>query len=206
MKKEQTETKKGNTLLTTKNMVQIAMLAALATILMLFQMPLPFAPSFYKLDLSEVPILFGTFAMGPVAGVLIELIKILINFLIDGTATAGIGELANFLMGCALCVPAGIIYRRGKNKKSAVIGLGVGTVSLTVVGCLLNAFVLLPVYATAFYMPIDALVEMGTALNPSITSLTSFVLFAVAPFNLIKGMLVSVIVMFTYKKLRGVVI
>lgn len=199
------ETKTGKKKLGTKEMVQIAMLAAIATILMLFQMPLPFAPTFYKLDLSEVPILFGTFAMGPLAGVLIELIKILVNFLIDGTSTAGIGELANFLMGCSMCIPAGIIYQRGKNKKSAMIGLGVGTITLTVVGCLLNAFVLLPVYATAFYMPIDGLVEMGTALNPNITGLTSFVLFAVAPFNLIKGVLVSVIVMITYKKLRGVI-
>lgn len=203
---KQNETKNMKKKLGTKEMVQIAMLAALATILMLFQMPLPFAPSFYKIDLSEVPILFGTFAMGPLAGVLIELIKILINFLIDGTATAGIGELANFLMGCAMCIPAGIIYKRGKNKKSAILGLIAGTITLTVVGCLLNAYVLLPVYATAFYMPIDGLVEMGTALNPSITGLSSFILFAVAPFNLLKGVLVSVIVMLTYKKVRGVVI
>lgn len=204
MKKAETKTMKKR--LGTKEMVQIAMLAALATILMLFQMPLPFAPSFYKLDLSEVPILFGTFAMGPMAGVLIELIKILINFLIDGTATAGIGELANFLMGCALCVPAGIIYRRGNSKKSAFIGLTVGTITLTIVGCVLNAFVLLPAYATAFHMPIDTLVEMGSVINPGITGLTSFVLFAVAPFNLLKGIVVSLIVMLTYKKLRAVIL
>ena len=95
--------------------VQIGMLAAVAVILMLFEIPLPFAPSFYKIDFSEVPVLVGCFAMGPVAGALIELVKILLNFVLTGTSTAGVGEIANFVIGCALCVPAGIIYRRNRN-------------------------------------------------------------------------------------------
>ena len=107
-----------------RTMVQIAMLSAVATVLMLVEFPLPFiAPSFYELDFSEVPVLIGAFAMGPLAGAIIELIKILLNFVLNGTMTAGVGELANFLMGCAFVVPAGIIYkkskcRRGKNKET----------------------------------------------------------------------------------------
>ena len=106
-----------------KMLVQIAMLSAVAAVLMLVEFPLPFlAPSFYQLDFSEVPVLIGAFAMGPLAGAAIELVKILMNFVLNGTVTAGIGELANFLMGCALVVPAGMIYRRVKNKKYAMIG------------------------------------------------------------------------------------
>lgn len=181
---------------------QIGMLAAIAVILMLFQIPLPFAPAFYQIDLSEVPVLIGSFAMGPIAGMMIELVKILLNLLINGTKTAGVGEVANFLIGCALCMPAGIIYRMNKTKKNAVIGLVVGTIFMTVVGSLLNAYVLLPAYALAFQMPIDGLVAMGSAINGNITDLMTFVLYAVAPFNLLKGVVVSVIVLVSYKKIR----
>ena len=187
-----------------KAIVKIGMLAAIAVVLMLFEIPLPFAPSFYEIDFSEVPVLVGTFAMGPFAGALIELIKILLNFVITGTSTAGVGELANFIIGCSLCVPAGLIYRMHRTRNNALIGMAVGTVCMTAIGCIVNAFVLLPTYATAFGMPIDALVEMGTAVNPNITSLTTFVMFAVAPFNLLKGVLVSLIVFLIYKKISPI--
>lgn len=187
-----------------KTMAQIGMLSAIAVVLMLFEIPLPFAPSFYEIDFSEVPVLVGAFVMGPVAGAVIELVKILLNFIINGTQTAGVGEIANFLIGCSLCVPAGMIYRRNRTRKGAFLGMAVGTVLMTVIGCALNAFVLLPTYAAAFGMPIDSLVEMGTALNPNITSLSSLVIFAVAPFNLLKGVLVSLIVFLIYKKISPI--
>ena len=165
-------------------LVNVGMLSAVAIILMLFEIPLPFAPSFYEIDFSEVPVMVGCFAMGPFAGALIEFVKILLNFVFTGTNTAGVGELANFVVGCSLCVPAGLIYRRKRTRTTALIGMAVGTVVMTVIGCLFNAYVLLPTYATAFGMPIDALIEMGTAVNPNITNLTTFVLFAVAHFIL----------------------
>ena len=185
-------------------MAKVGMLSAIAVILMLFEIPLPFAPAFYEIDFSEVPVLVGCFAMGPVAGVLIELIKIIMNFIINGTITAGVGEVANFLIGCALVVPAGIIYKKHRSRKSAIIGMVTGTLFMTIVGCFLNAFILLPAYAKAFQMPIEALVEMGTAVNGSINSLLTFVMFAVAPFNLLKGVLVSLIVLLIYKKISPV--
>lgn len=187
-----------------RTIVQAGMLGAIAVVLMLFEIPLPFAPSFYEIDFSEVPVMIGTFAIGPVAGAAIELVKILLNFIINGTTTAGVGEVANFLIGCALVVPAGIIYRRKRTRTGAIIGMATGTVFMTLIGCLLNAYVLLPVYATAFQMPIDALVAMGTAVNGSIDSLFTFVAFAVAPFNLLKGVLVSLIVFLIYKKISPV--
>ena len=103
--------------LKTREITTIGMLGAIATVLMLFEIPLPFAPSFYEIDFSEVPVLVGCFAMGPIAGVLIELVKIVLNFVINGTVTAGVGEVANFIIGISFCVPAGLIYRHKKSKK-----------------------------------------------------------------------------------------
>lgn len=190
--------------LTTKMITQIGMLGAIATVLMLFEIPLPFAPSFYEIDFSEVPVLIGCFSMGPLAGALIELVKIVLNFVINGTATAGVGEIANYIIGCALCVPAGLIYKRNKTKKGALLGLSVGTVFMTILGCFVNAYILLPTYAAAFKMPIDGLIQMGTAVNANINSLFTFVMFAVAPFNLLKGVLDSIIVMAVYKKISPI--
>jgi len=190
--------------LNTKMIAQIGMLGAIAVVLMLFEIPLPFAPSFYEIDFSEVPVLIGCFSMGPMAGVLIELIKIILNLCINGSVTAGVGELANFVIGCALVLPAAFIYKRKKTKKGAVIGLVTGTLFMTISGCFINAYVMLPTYAKAFGMPIEALVEMGSAVNASITDLFTFVMFAVVPFNLLKGVLVSIIVLLIYKKISPI--
>lgn len=190
--------------MTTKMITQIGMLGAIATVLMLFEIPLPFAPSFYEIDFSEVPVLIGCFSMGPLAGALIELVKIILNFVINGTMTAGVGEVANFIIGCSLCVPAGIIYKKNKTKKGAVLGLLVGTMFMTTLGCFVNAYILLPTYAAAFQIPIEGLIEMGTAVNGNIHSLFTFVMFAVVPFNLLKGVLDSVIVMAVYKKISPI--
>ena len=187
-----------------RTMVQVGMLSAIATVLRLFEIPLPFAPSFYEIDFSEVPVLIGCFTMGPLAGAAIEMVKILLNFLINGTVTAGVGEIANFLIGCALCVPAGLLYKKQKTRKGALIGMAVGTGMMVIVGCVINAYVLLPVYAKAFQMPLDALIGMGTAVNPNITGLSTFVIFAVAPFNLLKGVLVSLIELAIYKKISPI--
>ena len=181
-------------------LAQIAMLSAVAAVLMLVEVPLPFlAPTFYQLDLSELPVLIGAFALGPLAGMMIEMVKILLNFVLNGTLTAGVGELANFLIGCALVVPAGYIYKRGKTKKSALIGMSVGTICMALAGGILNGFLLLPAYGKAFGMPGDAFVEMGSAIFPVIDDLLTFCLFSVVPFNMVKGILVSVITMFLYK-------
>ena len=187
-----------------RGVVQIGMLSAIAIILMQFEVPLPFAPPFYKIDFSEIPVLIGCFVMGPLAGAIVELIKVILNVVISGTTTGGVGDIANFLIGCAMCVPAGMIYKKYHTRKSALAGMAVGTVFMTVIGCILNAYVLLPVYAKAFEMPIAALFAMGPAVNHSITSLSTFVIFAVAPFNLLKGVLVSFIVFLIYKKISPI--
>ena len=132
----------------TRTIAQVAMLGAVAGVLMNLEFPIPFlAPSFYQLDFSEVPVMVGTFAMGPVAGILIELVKILVHLVTKGTMTAGVGDVANFLFGCAYVVPAGLIYRfhHKKSRAHAVAGMAVGTVLTAILACFINAFVLLPV-------------------------------------------------------------
>ena len=188
----------------TKTLAKIGVLSAVATVAMLLEFPLPFAPSFYELDFSEVPVLIGAFALGPVAGVFIELIKILLNFVLNGTVTAGVGEIGNLLIGCSLIVPAAIIYRRNKSFKSAIIGLIVGIVSLAIVGALLNYYLLLPVYSTAFGAPLQAFVDMGNALNKYIVDVKTLVLYAVVPFNLVKGIIVSVLTILIYKRISPI--
>jgi riboflavin transporter FmnP len=183
----------------TRTMVQIAMLSAVAAVLMLWDFPLPIAPSFYKLDFSEVPVLIGSFAMGPLAGAGIELIKILINLVVNGTDTMFVGELANLLIGCALVVPAGLIYRKHKTRRHAIFGMLTGIVCMTVVGAAVNAFMLLPAYGAAFGMNVSAFVGMGQAIIPAVDSLFKFCLLIVAPFNLLKGVVVSVITLLLYK-------
>lgn len=201
---EKAEKKKtGNTerILTTRKLTMIGMFSAIAAILMIFEFPLPFAPAFYKLDFSEIPVLITAFAFGPVAGVMVEFCKIVLNLFMDSTTTAFVGELANFMVGCSFILPASIIYLHKKNRKSAIIGCVVGTLCLVVFGTSFNAIYLVPKFAELYGMPLEAIVGMGTAINPAITDLTTLVLFAVAPLNILKGVSVSVVTMLVYKKL-----
>jgi len=179
----------------------IGMFGAIAAVLMFIEVPLPLiAPPFYKMDLSEVPVLIGTFAMGPVAGILIELIKILLHLLIKGTSTAGVGELGNFIVGLALVLPAGLIYRVRKTRKTAIIGMITGTLVMVLAGSLINAFVLLPMYAAAFG-GMEAIIAAGTAVHSGVSSVFGFVALCVAPFNLIKGIITSILTMLLYKRI-----
>lgn len=191
----------------TRTITQVAMLGAVAGVLMNFEFPIPFlAPPFYQLDFSEIPVLVGSFAMGPLAGVLIELVKVLIHLVTKGTTTAFVGDIANFLLGCSFAVPAGLIYRYHyvKSRKHAVVGMAVGTVITTILACIVNAFVLLPAYGKAFGMPVEAFIEMGGAVHGSVNSLLSFVAIIIVPFNLFKYTVISIIVFLIYKRIRVV--
>ena len=192
-----------------RNMVLIAMLGAIAFILMFLEIPLPFiAPAFYEMDFSEVPVLIGAFAMGPGAGVAIEFLKILLHILIRGTSTAYVGELANFLVGCALVVPAGLLYRRGKTRGRALAGMVLGTVLMVAAGSLVNAYVLLPWYANHFFAGaggMEGILAVGAQVHAGAGTLMGFVLLCVAPFNLVKGIAVSAVTMVLYKRVSVVI-
>lgn len=191
----------------TRTITQIAMLGAVAGVLMNLEFPLPFlAPSFYQLDFSEIPVLLASFAMGPLAGVLTELVKILVHLVTKGTMTAGVGDVANFIFGCTFVVPAGLIYRyhNVKSRKHAVVGMAVGTILTSLVACFINAFVLLPAYGKAFGMPVEAFIEMGTAVHSAVHNLFGFAALIIIPFNLFKYTLTSIIVFLIYKRIRVV--
>ena len=190
---------------TTRATTMIGMFSAIAFILFLVEFPLPFAPAFYQVDFSELPVLIGTFAFGPVAGVMIEFCKILIKLLIKGTGTAFVGELANFAVGCALLLPASLIYERKKCKKNAILGLAVGSVTMTLFAVFFNAVYLLPTFSVMYGWPMDTIIGMGTAINPAITGMTGFVFLAVAPLNIVKSVVVSALTMLVYKPLSVVI-
>ena len=184
-----------------RTLTKIAVLSAVAFVLMYFDFPLPFMPSFYKLDFSETAVMAGGFAMGPGAACAIEGLKILLKILFKGTDTAYVGELANFLIGCAYVLPASFLYRKKKTKQQALIGLVAGTLCMTAVGVIINYAVLLPAYSFFYQLPMDVLIGMGTALIPAITDKLTFVLLATTPFNIIKGILVSVLTVLLYKRI-----
>ena len=192
-------------LFTTKNMALMAIFSAIAAVLMILEFPIGIAPDFYKLDLSEIPILIGSFIMGPVAGVIMEVVKILLKLLMKPSSTAYVGELANFFVGCCLVVPASIIYKRKKTLKGALIGLGVGILSMSIVGTLSNYFIMIPFYSKFFKMPLDAIISMGTKINGFIKDKFTFVAICVLPFNLVKGVVVSAVTLLVYKRVSGII-
>lgn len=182
--------------------VIMAMLSAIAVILMYFDFPIPFiAPGFYKIDFSEIPVLIGSFMLGPCAGVIIEAVKVILHFCMKGTTTAFVGDFANFILGCMYVVPAAIIYHTKKTRKMAMISLIAGGVILVIAGMLLNAWYLLPKYSELYGIPLDVLIAMGTKVNASITDVFSFVALAVAPFNIIKALIDGIVTVILYKYL-----
>lgn len=187
--------------LNTKMIAKIAILGAISVIVMLFEVALPFFPPFYKLGLDEVVVMIGGFSLGWIPAIIIEALKIVLNLLLNGTMTGGIGELANFIMGCAFVVPAAVIYQRDKSMKHALIGMLIGIISLIIIGGLVNYYIVLPIYAGVLGYPIDTIIEMGTKLNANITDLKGFVFLMTTPFNLIKGIITSLIVFISYKKI-----
>lgn len=189
----------------TKYITICGMLGALAMILHLFDFPVVFlAPGFYKLDFSEIPVMIGAFYLGPVGGVIIEVVKILLKLVVKGTSTAFVGDLANFVVGCAFVIPASIIYHLKKAKKTALLGLITGTIVMTAFGSLFNALYLIPAFSKLYGIPLEAIVGMGSAINPSITNVSTLVLMAVVPLNLLKGVLISFPTMVLYKRISKV--
>ena len=191
----------------TRKIAMIGMFSAVAMLLHLFDFALPFAPSFYKLDFSELPILVGTFAFGPAAGVMMEFIKILLKLFIKGTSTAFVGDLANFVIGCSFILPASVIYAFRKNKKNAIIACITGTLVMTIFGTAFNAVYLLPAFSKLYGLPLENLLAMGTAVNPLAQegNIVSFVAACVAPLNLIKGTSVSIVTLLIYKPLSPII-
>ncbi|MBR5136761.1 MAG: ECF transporter S component [Clostridia bacterium] len=184
-----------------RKIAYIGVLSALAAVAMVIKFPVPWAPAFYKMEFSEVICLIGGFILGAPAAIAIEFVKIMVNFLLDGTTTAGIGEISNFLMGCSFVVPATIIFRRKRTIQSAIAGVAIGTGSLIFVSCVLNYFLLIPTYAKVFGIPMSVIIGMGSAIFSSVDGLLSFVLTCVLTFNFSKGVISAILGVLLFKYL-----
>ena len=179
----------------------IGICAAIATVLHILDFPLLFiAPEFYKLDFSELPVLLSGFYLGPSAAVACEGVKILLKLLFKGTSTAFVGDFANFFVGCCFVLPATVWYHLHKSKYSAVLGLTLGTLVMTVLGTAFNAVYLLPKFSQLFGMEMGEIIGLGALVNPRVKSVATFVIICVAPLNLLKGTVVSILTMLLYKR------
>lgn len=182
--------------LSVQYMTRIAILGALASILFMIEIPII---AFYKLDLSTLPALLGAFSMGPLAGIAILAIKDIFGLLHSGTMY--VGELADFIMGIAYILPAVLIYRCHKSRKNALIGMVVGTAAMIVVAVLVNWLIMIPFYMTAFGMPMESIIGMAKATLPFVDTELELLLFVTAPFNLLKGVVLSAVTYLIYKPL-----
>lgn len=179
----------------------IGICSAIAAVLHIFDFSLLFiAPEFYKLDFSELPVLLCGFYLGPSAAVACEGLKIILKLLLKGTSTAFVGDFANFFVGCCFVLPATIWYHAHKNKYGAVLGLTLGTLVMTILGTAFNAVYLLPKFSQLFGMEMEAIIGAGAAINGNVKNVATFVVFCVAPLNLIKGSVVSFLTLLLYKR------
>ena len=175
----------------------IGLFAAISTVLMFFEMPIPFLPPFLKLDISGAPIYIMAFLCGPAPAVYVTLIKDLVHVL--STTTGGVGELADFLMLASFSIIAGNTYRWKHNRQGVAIGLLLGSAVSILVACLTNYFMLIPFYSKI--MPIEAIIEACNAVNPAIDSILGYIYFGVVPFNIIKCAVLSFLTLLLYKRL-----
>ena len=177
-----------------------AVLSAIAFVLAFFEFPVPLSPSFARMDLSDLPALIGAFAYGPAAGILIELVKNALQLFTS--STGGIGELANFIMGSSFVAVAGLIYKFHKTKETAIIACLIASVVMGIIAAIVNYFILLPVFEA--FMPLDQLIASFGEFIPFIKTKLDVVLFNAFPFNLLKGIGISIVTMLLYKRLTPI--
>jgi len=186
-------------------LVKISLLSAIGFILTLpmFRWSLPIFPGFLSMDFSDMPALIGAVVLGPIPAVWIMAIKNIMDVVLTGSSSAGIGPLANFIVGTAYVFPLGFVYHRmNRSNKALVAGAAVGTATATVIASLLNLTILIPAYAFVLDIPIDVIVGMGNAINPAITNVLTLVIFSIVPFNIFKFGLVSIAGVIFYKAFK----
>ena len=174
---------------------------ALSAVLMMISFNVPLMPSFIKMDFSELPALIAAFAMGPLSGAMACLVKNLINVMFS--TTGGVGEFSNFILGCAFVIPAGLIYKRNKSKRSALIGSLIGAVFMAVFSVFSNYFIVYPVYS--MFMPIEAIIGMYHEIYPGINNLLQALIIFNMPFTFIKGLCSIIITFAIYKHISPII-
>lgn len=204
MKREHVENTQDSAIRTTsfnvRYMAVTAMLSAVAFVLQFFEFWIPFTPSFLKMDFSDLPALIGTFAFGPVCGILVSLIKNLLHLTV--TTTGGVGELANFLLAVCFVLPAGLIYKKMRSRKGALIGSLTGAVIMALASVVINYFIVYPFYTV--FMPMEQIIEMYQLIIPSIDSLLKALLIINMPFTFIKALFSVIVTFVIYKHISPV--
>lgn len=187
--------------LTTKNLTMIAMFSAISAVLMVFEIQLPFSPSFVKFDFSDLPVMLGGFLIGPFAGGIIVFMKILLHFLLNGTTSFFVGDLSNLLLTLSFVLPASFIYQQKKTKKTAIQGLLVSIICTSLLAIIFNLFLIFPLYLKVLNLKMVDLINMIHVVNPLVKDVFTMIIFSLLPFNLFKYTIVSMITMLSYKKL-----
>lgn len=196
-----TNKKTTKTKIRVREMTFIALMGALSAVVMLFRFPLPFLPPFMSFDFTAIVEIIGGFMFGPVAAFLIIVLKILLQLVMQGSGSVGTGELQNLILSCAYVLPAILIYNSKKTKKRGIIGMAVGTVTVSIAAILSNIYLIIPFYAKLFGMTMEDIIAMCTAVNPAVTDTFSMVLLGILPFNIIKYGVCSILTFFVYKHL-----
>lgn len=184
-------------------LIKISLLSVMAFLLMYIELPIPIFPDFLKIDISDLPALLGAFALGPIAGVVIELFKNILHGML-ATKTAFVGEVANFLVGSCLVLVSGYIYKARKSKGGAIAGLLIGVICMSIFAGILNYFVVLPLYEKVLGFPVATVIEMGSKINHNIVDLNSFIIWSIIPFNLLKGIILSAMTLALYKSVSPI--
>ena len=177
------------------NLTRCGLLSAMAVILFYIEIPVV---AFYKLDLSTLPAILAGFAMGPLQGIAVIIVKNLVHML--GTSTACVGEFADILMSCAFVIPASLYYRRHKNRKSALVAMLIGSAAMVVVSVLVNYFILIPAYQVLMNLPLEVIIGMGQKVFGFIDTTVELVLAITAPFNVLKAAVLSIVTYLLYKR------
>ena len=188
----------------TRNLVAVGILGAIGAVLMILNFNIPtIMPAFIKLDFSELPAIIATFAYGPIGGIMVCLVKNLLNFILASN-TGGAGELSNFILGCAYVIPAGLIYKKNRTLKGAIISALVGSVTSGCVSFFSNYFLIYPLFTLVLKCSMEAIVGMYTLIFPKITELWQALLYFNVPFTFIKCMLTSIITFLVYKRISPI--
>lgn len=187
--------------LTTKNLTMIAMFSAISAVLMVFEIQLPFSPSFVKFDFSDLTVMLGGFLIGPFAGGIIVFMKILLHFLLNGTTSFFVGDLSNLLLTLSFVLPASFIYQQKKTKKTTIQGLLVSIICTSLLAIIFNLFLIFPLYLKVLNLKMVDLINMIHVVNPLVKDVFTMIVFSLLPFNLFKYSIVSMITMLSYKKL-----
>lgn len=190
-------------LASTKTIAKVGVLSAIAYVLMFVSIPIPIFPSFLKIDLSDIPAILGGMSLGPMAGLAIVIIKNLLQA-ITASTTGGVGEFANAVIGGSYVLIICLFYRKFKSTNGVLAGGLVGLIVMTIMACIVNYFIMMPLYAVVYGMPLEAIIKMGTVINPKVTDLFTFIVWMTAPFNIVKAALMTIVTLPLFKKMEKV--